>query len=671
MGAGRVDRPGDLRGPAARRRPVGAAHGTAACSTTSRCCQRAAVAGLRRGRRADRVAAARATGSGWLYLGVGDRDGADRSSSTSTPGTAWSPRPASLPARWPRAGCRRGCGRSGSRPLFTFGLLLYPDARLPVAALAVGGGRRRRSPSACLRRHRRSARARWSTTRSPTTRSGSPAPARCCEPIGTRGVPAGARRPRRRGRRALIVRWRRAPAGGIERRQISLLAPGRRCCAWSSSPCPGGDDQPPWLAVAASSSPSRAGAGRDRGGDPAPPPLRHRRRPQPVAGLRRADRARHRALRRAGVGARAAAGPSDAGPASSRPAIIGGRSCCRCAPAAAAGRPGDVRRPRRPVRRAVPADRPAAGRRRPRAALPAVAEAIAASLRLPYVRSRPPPARPRRTASRAAGPLHEIPLDHQGEHVGRLLARGRDRRPLPPATCSCSPTWPGRPAPRSHAAGLADALRASRSGWSRPARRSAAGCAGTCTTGSGPTLAGVGLGLDVAAGLVDDDPAAARRAARPSSRARRPAPSTTSAGWSTTCARPPSTSWAWSARCGSRPSGWRCAAPASTSASTPPSALPRLGAATEVAAYRIALEAVTNSRPARRAPALLGPARRRRRCCGSRSSTTARASPSGTPAGVGLAAMRERAAEIGGECTVDPAEPAGTRVLALLPLDPP
>jgi signal transduction histidine kinase len=39
--------------------------------------------------------------------------------------------------------------------------------------------------------------------------------------------------------------------------------------------------------------------------------------------------------------------------------------------------------------------------------------------------------------------------------------------------------------------------------------------------------------------------------------------------------------------------------------------------------------------------------------------------------GVGLAAMRERAIEIGGECTVTQAEPNGTRVLALLPLDTP
>ncbi len=43
----------------------------------------------------------------------------------------------------------------------------------------------------------------------------------------------------------------------------------------------------------------------------------------------------------------------------------------------------------------------------------------------------------------------------------------------------------------------------------------------------------------------------------------------------------------------------------------------------------------------------------------------------GTRQGVGLGAMRERAAEVGGVCTVAPADAGGTRVLAVLPLDPP
>ena len=104
----------------------------------------------------------------------------------------------------------------------------------------------------------------------------------------------------------------------------------------------------------------------------------------------------------------------------------------------------------------------------------------------------------------------------------------------------------------------------------------------------------------------------------------------------------------------------------------PPGGLPPLPAAIEVAAYRIALGAITNV--ARHSQA---------------HSCTVRFSVDGVPPsrmlhleicddgtglpdgyrpGVGLTAMKERAEEVGGKCVVEPLQAGGTRVSALLPL---
>ena len=97
-----------------------------------------------------------------------------------------------------------------------------------------------------------------------------------------------------------------------------------------------------------------------------------------------------------------------------------------------------------------------------------------------------------------------------------------------------------------------------------------------------------------------------------------------------------------------------------------PDALPALSAAVEVAAYRIAMEAINNvQRHAGRGGAP---------CSSSsttdsswRSPTTARASPPGR-VGVGMQSMRERARELGGSLAIGDREGGGTRVLARLPV---
>jgi signal transduction histidine kinase len=101
-----------------------------------------------------------------------------------------------------------------------------------------------------------------------------------------------------------------------------------------------------------------------------------------------------------------------------------------------------------------------------------------------------------------------------------------------------------------------------------------------------------------------------------------------------------------------------------------PESLPVLPAAIEVAAYRIVLEALNNV--VRHAEAGT--------CC-VRLSLDERASLlcieisddgrgllAGRQAGVGLSSMRERAAELGGTCTIGPRDAGGTRVHAALPV---
>ena len=94
-----------------------------------------------------------------------------------------------------------------------------------------------------------------------------------------------------------------------------------------------------------------------------------------------------------------------------------------------------------------------------------------------------------------------------------------------------------------------------------------------------------------------------------------------------------------------------------------------LPAAVEVATYRIVTEALTNVlRHARarycRIQIQPGPDLRLQ------VSDDGAGLPDGWRAGVGITAMRERAAELGGELAIGPAGPRGTRITARLPLGP-
>ena len=99
-----------------------------------------------------------------------------------------------------------------------------------------------------------------------------------------------------------------------------------------------------------------------------------------------------------------------------------------------------------------------------------------------------------------------------------------------------------------------------------------------------------------------------------------------------------------------------------------PDALPPLPAAVEVAAYRVAQEAVANCRQhagASTCRVALAAVNQELRL---EIQDDGRGLPPAVEAGIGLTSMRERAAELGGECRIDSSPGRGVSVSAVFPL---
>ncbi|WP_231509931.1 sensor histidine kinase [Streptosporangium roseum] len=93
-----------------------------------------------------------------------------------------------------------------------------------------------------------------------------------------------------------------------------------------------------------------------------------------------------------------------------------------------------------------------------------------------------------------------------------------------------------------------------------------------------------------------------------------------------------------------------------------------LPAAAEVAAYRIAQEALTNVRKHAGARSATVSLRRGNSFLTVQISDNGRGLPETFRSGIGLISMRERAAELGGTCAIGPAPGGGTAVEAVLPI---
>jgi signal transduction histidine kinase len=304
--------------------------------------------------------------------------------------------------------------------------------------------------------------------------------------------------------------------------------------------------------------------------------------------------------------------------------------------------------------------------------LPDTVETIAAALRLPYVAVElpgDPPTRP--TAAWGTPPPNRqpvvIPLVHGGDAAGRLIVAGRDTHDrLTPAERRLLADLGGQVAVAANAVLLDRALRRSRErlvlGREEERRR----LRRDLHDGLGPALAGVAFGVDAARNLLRQDPDSADALLADLkdetlgcvAEVRRIVEDL----------RPPALDelgllaalTAFVDRMSTRDGDLRMAVQA-------PDPLPSLPAAVEVAAYRIATEAMTNvARHAHARSCLL------RLQVGDELTVEVRDDgvgvPGGQPAGVGLPSMAERAAELGGRCVVTRLDGGGTRVLAHLPL---
>jgi two-component system, NarL family, sensor kinase len=317
----------------------------------------------------------------------------------------------------------------------------------------------------------------------------------------------------------------------------------------------------------------------------------------------------------------------------------------------------------------------------PGAVLPAIVDTVASALRLPYVaieiqtRGRSEIAASTGTPS---GELHRMPLTFQGERVGYLMIAPRGSRQVLKRRDRIALAEVARQAGSAvYTARLTRDLRRSRDRLVRAREKERRRILHELHDGVGPTLAAVALGIDaskrsvggdtatgVLLGRLRDELQAAIVEIRRLAHGLRP-PVLDRIGLIPAIREYAGALASRSAR-SDDPDGDDVGV---TIVLEVPTVLPKLPASVDVAAYRIICEALTNV--TRHAKA---------RSCAVRmwvdddlhievvDDGVGIGVSSLNDGGVGVSSMRERAAELGGDCLVETDREGGTRVFATLPL---
>jgi len=306
----------------------------------------------------------------------------------------------------------------------------------------------------------------------------------------------------------------------------------------------------------------------------------------------------------------------------------------------------------------------------PESALDSVVRTIADSLRLPYAAVElrlGDEWRPAAVYGQAPAEVVMFPLITQRETVGRLLVGSRaPGEQLGPDDERLLADLARQAGPATHAVALRRALDASRAELVTMREEERRRLRRDLHDGLGPTLAGLTLGLDTARTLSPGLPDLQDLLGRLKAETQR---AVTDVRRIVYGLRPPALDelgLAGSVREEIR--RLHCQAPAlQVTLEAPGSGLADLPAAVEVACYRIVTEALTNV--ARHALATRCLVRiRLDHGLDVEVRDDGVGLPDGWRTGVGIASMRERVAELGGDLVIEPYLPHGTRITARLPV---